>query len=93
MARGGVVKPFAVASMRSVQTRWRTIHAGFEGKWLGSGVADHIRAKRLRWLLPDWNTVDADFYALYTQEAAQISRVRTLIDFLKQRFLNPPWRG
>jgi LysR family transcriptional regulator, transcriptional activator for dmlA len=56
-------------------------------------VAEHIRAKRLRWLLPEWNTVDADFYALYTQEAAQMSRVRALIDFLKQRFLNPPWRS
>jgi hypothetical protein len=37
--------------------------------------------------------VDSDFYALYTREAAQISRVRALIDFLKERLSGPPWRG
>jgi DNA-binding transcriptional LysR family regulator len=55
-------------------------------------VADHLRSKRLRWLLPEWSTVDSDFYALYTREAAQISRVRALIDWLKERFSDPPWR-
>jgi LysR family transcriptional regulator, transcriptional activator for dmlA len=54
-------------------------------------VADHIRAKRLRVLLPEWNTLDSDFYALYTREAAQISRVRAFIDMLKTRLAQPPW--
>jgi LysR family transcriptional regulator, transcriptional activator for dmlA len=55
-------------------------------------VAEHIRTKKLQWLLPEWHTINADFYALYTREAAQLSRVRALIEFLKQRFEQPPWR-
>jgi LysR family transcriptional regulator, transcriptional activator for dmlA len=54
-------------------------------------VAEHVRSKKLHWLLPEWNTIDADFYAIYTREAAQLSRVRAWIDFLKARLQAPPW--
>jgi LysR family transcriptional regulator, transcriptional activator for dmlA len=56
-------------------------------------VAEHLRTKRLRELLPDWNTVDSDFYALYTREAAQISRVRVFVEHLKDALAGPPWRN
>jgi LysR family transcriptional regulator, transcriptional activator for dmlA len=55
-------------------------------------VAEHVRAKRLRVLLPEWSTLDSDFYALYSRDAGQISRVRAFIELLKSRLSEPPWR-
>lgn len=49
-------------------------------------IADDVRAGRLKVLLPDWRHHDAPLHALYHSKRYMAPRVRTLLDFLIERF-------
>jgi DNA-binding transcriptional LysR family regulator len=49
-------------------------------------IAGDVRAGRLRVLLPEWRHNDAPLHALYHCKRYMAPRVRTLLDFLVERF-------
>jgi DNA-binding transcriptional LysR family regulator len=51
-------------------------------------IAKYVRTGRLKILLQDYETPDADIYAVYTERNAQSPRVRAFTDFLVSSFAN-----
>lgn len=47
-------------------------------------VNEHLASGELRLLLPEWQGVRADFYAVFEQRRHTPARIRALIDFLQQ---------
>ncbi|MDC8784787.1 LysR family transcriptional regulator [Roseateles koreensis] len=50
-----------------------------------------LRDGSLQALLPDWNPPDMTLYALYPSRKHLSPAVRALLDFLVERFAQPPW--
>jgi DNA-binding transcriptional LysR family regulator len=75
---------------------WETNDGALVRAWALSGhgiahksiwdVAADVRAGTLRILLPDWSTHDAGVHALFHGNRYMPPRVRTLLDFLVERF-------
>lgn len=52
-------------------------------------IAEHLRSGRLVQVLPQWDTPDADIYAVYPQRLQLSTRVRVFVDFLAASFATP----
>jgi DNA-binding transcriptional LysR family regulator len=49
-------------------------------------LADHLRSGRLLPVLPQWETPEADIYAVYPQRLHLSTRVRAFVEFIAQSF-------
>ena len=49
-------------------------------------IERHLRSKRLVLVLPQWETPEADLYAVYPQRQQLSTRVRAFVDFAAQTF-------
>lgn len=49
-------------------------------------IARHLRSGRLVLVLPQWETPEADLYAVYPQRLQLSTRVRSFVDFVAQAF-------
>lgn len=49
-------------------------------------IARHLRSGRLVQVLPQWETPEADLYAVYPQRLQLSTRVRSFVDFVAQAF-------
>ena len=49
-------------------------------------VADHLRSGRLVQVLPQWETPEADIYAVYPQRLQLSARVRAFVEFVAESF-------
>jgi DNA-binding transcriptional LysR family regulator len=49
-------------------------------------VERYLRSGRLVQVLPDYQTPDADIYAVYPQRHQLSARIRTFVDFLSEAF-------
>jgi DNA-binding transcriptional LysR family regulator len=47
-------------------------------------IADHLRSGRLVQVLSQYETPDADIFAVYPQQRQHSTRVRAFVDFLAQ---------
>ena len=54
-------------------------------------VIDDLRAGRLVQVLPDYPLAESGIYAVMPQRRLVPPRVRAFVDFLAERFANPPW--
>ncbi|MFZ5508412.1 MAG: LysR family transcriptional regulator [Pseudomonadota bacterium] len=54
-------------------------------------VGDDLRAGRLVELMPQYRSLELGIYAVYPTRRHLPPRVRALIDFLAERFREPPW--
>jgi DNA-binding transcriptional LysR family regulator len=53
-------------------------------------IARHLRSGQLVHVLPQYQTPDADIYAVYPQRHQHASRVRAFVDFVAQAFVTSP---
>ena len=53
-------------------------------------VAKYLQSGRLRQVLPDYSTPNADIHAVYPVRHQATARVKVLLDFLTQAFANAP---
>lgn len=53
-------------------------------------VAGHLRSGRLVQVLPQWETPEADIYAVYPQRLQLSTRVRAFVDFMAKSFESNP---
>ena len=49
-------------------------------------IARYLKSGRLRQVLPQWETPDADIYAVYREQLKLSTRVRTFVDFIAEAF-------
>jgi len=49
-------------------------------------VAPYLHSGRLRAVLPDWSTPQADIYLVFPTQANLTAKTRVLIDFMLERF-------
>ena len=49
-------------------------------------IARYLKSGRLRQVLPQWETPDADIYAVYREQLQLSTRVRTFVDFIAEAF-------
>lgn len=75
---GELVRDSAVAGMGiAVHSSWH--------------VCEDLRAGRLVQVLPDYPIADSGIYAVMPQRRLVPPRVRAFVDFLAERFADPPW--
>lgn len=55
-------------------------------------IAKYVRSGRLKVVLGDYSTPEADIYAVYSERQARSPRVRAFIEFLVSRFNDPEER-
>ncbi len=54
-------------------------------------VAEDLRRKTLVELMPEFRAVELGVYAVYPTRRYLLPRVRAMVDFLADRFRDPPW--
>lgn len=54
-------------------------------------VGDDLRRKALVELLPEYRAAELGVYAVYPTRRYLLPRVRAMVDFLAERFRDPPW--
>lgn len=95
LQRGDAVEEVAVGSHFSGNEATALLQAALAG----GGIAmqptylanPHLRAGALEAVLPQWQLPVMEIYALYPSRKHLSPAVRTLLDFLVERFATPPW--
>lgn len=54
-------------------------------------VAEDLRSKKLVELMPQFRAAELGVYAVYPSRRYLLPRVRAMVDFLADRFRDPPW--
>ena len=94
--RGIDTAQVGVASRYSANDATLLLHAALAG----GGIAllptylvnQHVAAGTLNAVLPDWQPPTITIYALYPSRRHLSPAVRTLLDFLVERFSTVPWQ-